>query len=299
MNVSVIIPCHDLGEFIEECVESVVAQNVPESEIIVVDDASTDPNTLQVLNRLPVRFPGVSVARVEYHNAGLTRNAGFALSSGDFILFLDADDMLGEHFLRATLETLTHRPDCGVAFTDAELFGQVTGMWYTGPLLFASEIYLGNYLHYCSLIRRSVIETHGGFNSNVQSTEDWDLWIKLHSAGVRFIKTSGVRVRYRKRADSLLTQNASRRPSLINQVILNHKEVYSRLFLCPIGDREEKHVRALLQASTGCPQDGNLLKRLRRTRLYRQFKPLNLLYRVCQKTFAPVDYGSLKERAWG
>lgn len=290
MKVSVIVPCYNLGEFVDECIESVVTQDVPDSEIIVVDDGSNDPITLGALNRLPLKYRNLRVIRTEYRNVSLARNTGFADSSGRFILFLDADDMIGDKFLTATISALEARPDCGVAYTDIKLFGLSNGIWKTGPFLFPREIYFGNCIQYCSLIRRSVVETHGGFNPNVPSAEDWDFWITLHCAGVRFLKVPGVYVGYRKRENSLLAQNRPRRPYLINQVILNHKELYSRLFLCPICDDELDRVRGLLRAAVENPHGGAMAK-LRGTRLYRQFLCYNVVVRAYRKAWTSVMRG--------
>ncbi|MBZ0168994.1 glycosyl transferase [Candidatus Methylomirabilis lanthanidiphila] len=290
MDVSVIIPCHNIGEFLDECIESVVAQDIADMEIIVVDDGSTDPYTLEVLSRLPETYRGISVVRVAHRNVGLARNAGFARSSGDFILFVDADDVLGERFLTTTLDGLRRRQDCGVAFTDVKLFGQVSGMWYTGPFLFAGELYFDNYLQYCSLIRRRVIEVYGGFDA-MPGHADWDFWIKLYKNGVRFLKVHDVYAWYRKRENSMLARIRSQRPHLINRLILNHKEVYSRLFLWTISDREVCRVQGLLQAATEHPHDAATVDLLRHTRPYRQFTSYRAVVRTYQKAWGFVMRG--------
>lgn len=282
MKVSVIIPCHNQGEFIDECVASVAAQDVPELEIIVVDDGSTDPGTLDALNRLPLKYRNLRVIRTEHLNVSLARNGGFAHSSGQFILFVDGDDMLGEKFLSTTVSALEARPDYGVAYTDTKRLGLETGTGKTGPILFPEEIYFNNYLTVMSLIRRSVIETHGGFNSNLFSRADWDFWIKLHKSRVRFLKVPGVYACYRKRENGMLVRNRSKKPYLFSQIILNHKELYSRLFLYPISDHEERRVRGLLQAAAEYPHDGVIAK-LRGTRLYRQFTCYNVVVRAYRK----------------
>lgn len=287
--MSVIIPCHNHGKFIDECVKSVVTQDVLELEIIVVDDGSTDPITPHALNRLPLEYPNLRVIRTEHRNVSLARNSGFAHSSGRFILFVDADDILGEKFLSATISALEARPDYGVAYTDIKVFGFETGTWKTGPILFPYEIYFANNLQYCSLIRRSVIETHGGFNPNMFSREDWDFWIKLHKSGVRFLKVPSVYALYRKHENSKLARNLSKRPYLFNQIILNHKELYGRLFLYQISNREERRVRGLLQAAAENPNGA--MARLRGTRLYRQFVCYNVVVRAYRKGWTCVMGG--------
>lgn len=287
-RTSVIIPCFNTGDFIEECLESVARQGVPGVELIVVDDGSTQESTRQALRRAAVQYPGLQVIRTEHHNVGAARNSGFTRSSGEFVLFLDSDDLLGKDFLSATLEALAKRPDCGVAFTDIELFGLIRGVWRTGPLWSQGEIYIHNYLQHCSLIRREVFERFGGFNPNLWSKEDWDLWIKLHRHGVRFAKAAGGRALYRKHPNSKLSQNQINRPYLVNRVILNHKAAYGRLFLLPISEDEEERVQKLLQAWLGNKQHPEILKSLRRTRLCRQFTAYSVLYRALRKITSPM-----------
>lgn len=290
MNVSVIIPCHNLGEFIDECVGSVVAQDVPDSEIIVVDDGSTDPGTLDKLSRLPVKYRNLRVIRTEHRNVSLARNTGYTHSSGRFILFLDSDDMIGEKFLDATMSMLEAKPEYGVAYTDIQLFGLETGTWVTGPALSPHEIYFDNYLQYCSLIRRSVIDMYGGFDPDFPLAEDWEFWIKLHKNGVRFLKVPGVWARYRKRRNSKLAVNKPGLPCQINRVIVNHKDVYSQFFFRNIGTSEEQNVRALIQtAAEG--SHGEPIAKLRRTRVYRLFICYSVVIRAYRKVWTRVMRG--------
>lgn len=289
-TVSVILPCFNAGEFIEECVESVVAQDVPDRELIVVDDGSTDRTTVEVLSRLERKFD-VLLIRTENRGISEARNTGFSHSSGRFILFLDSDDRIGENFLRATLHALMERSDCGVAFTDIERFGLENGTWRTGPVLFQAEILLDNYLQPYSLVRREVVETVGGFSPDLTPYEDWDFWIKLHTAGVRFVKVRHVRAFYRKIANGMLATHHWRRPYVINRLILNHKATYERLFTNRIGDREERWVLDLLRDAVDRPQDPEVTRLLRRTRLYRQFICYSAIYRACRKLLGPVIRG--------
>jgi len=287
-TVSVIIPCFNTGEFIEECVESVVGQDVPEMEVIIVDDGSTEAATLDALERLTAKYRNHRIIRTHHHNVGQARNTGFAHSSGRFVLFLDSDDTIGKDFLSATIRELEGRPDCGMAFTEVELFGLMSGILQTGPLVFQGEIYFDNYLHPSAVVRREAIGVSGGFNPNLVSYEDWDFWITLHEAGVKFVKARNVLAFYRRRENSKLIQNQARRPYLINQLVLNHKEAYGRLFLSPIGDREERDVRGLLRAASERPADADIWKLLRNTRLYRQFLCYSAMYRGLRKLLAPI-----------
>jgi glycosyltransferase involved in cell wall biosynthesis len=106
-TVSVIIPCYNQGRFLTEAIESVVAQTLPATEIVVVDDGSTD-DTPAVARRYP------EVRYVRQHNLGLAsaRNTGLAHSTGDYVVFLDADDRLRPHALAIGVRELQAYPSC-------------------------------------------------------------------------------------------------------------------------------------------------------------------------------------------
>lgn len=91
--VSVIIPVYNTGEYLGECMESVLSQDYPELEIILVDDGSTDGSG-EMCNAYKEKYAHVSVIHQENRGLGLSRNAGMDLAKGEYILFLDSDDKL-------------------------------------------------------------------------------------------------------------------------------------------------------------------------------------------------------------
>src|SRR5690242_9401975 len=95
--VTVVIPCYNMGAFIEETVASVLAQTFRSFEIVIVDDGSRDPETVVKLDQLAAR--GLTVLRT--HNVGVAaaRNRGIEVAQGSYILPLDADDLIGPLYL--------------------------------------------------------------------------------------------------------------------------------------------------------------------------------------------------------
>src|ERR671914_179204 len=87
--VSVVIPCYNQAHFLGEAIESVLAQNYPHFEVVVIDDGSTD-NTSEVASR----YPGVRCIRQENQGLAGARNTGIRHSSGSYLVFLDSDDRL-------------------------------------------------------------------------------------------------------------------------------------------------------------------------------------------------------------
>jgi glycosyltransferase involved in cell wall biosynthesis len=96
LAISVVIPCFNDGAFLMEALESALAQTLPPLEILVINDGSTDPNTIRLLKSIDV--PSVSVINQDNRGLGGARNTGIRNSTGRYIYFLDADNVL--------------RPDC-------------------------------------------------------------------------------------------------------------------------------------------------------------------------------------------
>ena len=183
MRISVIIPCYNSAAWVARAVESVIAQALPADEIIVVDDGSHD-DPGRVL--LPY---GDRIKLVRRENGGLAaaRNTGFSESSGEWLLFLDADDILLPNAL-SELAATAQKNDAGVVYgfvlqrqadpTDAKLHGRPYAVgnpplpakahfWWT-PIPTAGA----------ALIRSSVNKEVGGFDENFRQVEDAEYWLR-------------------------------------------------------------------------------------------------------------------------
>src|SRR5437763_11165815 len=96
-KISVIVPCYNLGEFLAEAVDSVLAQTCQDFEIVVVDDGSTDGPTNEILATFA--RPKTRLLRAPHAGLGAARNLGIANSTGEYLCALDADDRLDPTFL--------------------------------------------------------------------------------------------------------------------------------------------------------------------------------------------------------
>jgi glycosyltransferase involved in cell wall biosynthesis len=190
--VSVVIPAYNYGHYIGSSVRSVLAQDYPELEVIVVDDGSTD-DTAQVvasLNDPRVRY-------VWQQNAGLSaaRNTGVAAAKYDLIGFLDADDLWLPRFLRSVVKVFADRGDSfGLVATSTNRMDEhgtplpsPRDPLAAGGELTVKEFCLRNRPYSSSIVvRRSVFDTVGGFDRSLRSSEDRDMWIRATAAGFRF-----------------------------------------------------------------------------------------------------------------
>jgi glycosyltransferase involved in cell wall biosynthesis len=176
--VSVIIPCYNQGAFVGEAIQSVLAQSHQHYEIIVVDDGSTD-NSATVIRRYP------SVLYIRQANLGLAaaRNRGLEAATGEYLVFLDADDRVWPGHFCHGLRLFQERPDLGLVFGVYRLIGSAAGhhhrceprLDYYATLLRCNVITCPAVV----LARRDVVRKLGGFSTVVPGAEDYDLFLNI------------------------------------------------------------------------------------------------------------------------
>jgi len=202
--ISVIIPAYNCESYLHRAIESVLAQRDVQTEIIVINDGSTDDT-----DRI-VRSYGDAIRYIQQTNQGVAvaRNRGMEVASGDYIAFLDADDTWFPDKLSMQLELLEKHPDhigvfsnftivdCdqNVLFengiendyaifktehkTPDELLGPRENGIRAGNMF--GSLYLGNFINTCSVfLRKSVIQNLDGFDPTLATQEDYDYWLRL------------------------------------------------------------------------------------------------------------------------
>ena len=201
-TVSVIIPAFNYGRFIARTIELVQAQTLTDWECLVVDDGSTD-NTGEAVAAIAANDARVKYLRQPNAGLGATRNTGLRATSGEFVQFLDADDLLGPRKLERQVEILRSRPEVDLVYGDARYFRDATpgsprAEWdrplstVSGagePLL--SALLVDNIMVVqASLTRRPLLKRVGGFDPSLPRLEDWDCWIRCALTGAVFLYDS-------------------------------------------------------------------------------------------------------------
>jgi glycosyltransferase involved in cell wall biosynthesis len=219
--ISIVIPAYNAEGTISETVASVLAQSFADFELLVIDDGSTD-GTQSVLE-------GFADERLQVHsfsNAGLSasRNRGTTLACGQFVAFLDADDLWTPGKLAAQLEALEAHPEAVLAYSWVDFIDENSQYLTNGTYQQLSgnvyvSLLLGNFLESGSnpLIRRTQLIEAGGFDETLTSGEDWDCWLRL-AAHHPFVLVPQADVLYRKSAGSM-SRNTVRMEKNILQVI--------------------------------------------------------------------------------
>lgn len=184
--VSVVIPVLDGELYIQESIRSCLNQEHLK-ELIVVDNGSNDstPILVQELSRLD---PRIKLVRCDERGIANALNFGIAVSSGNFIARLDADDLMMKGRLSAQVDFLKLHPDCVVVGSQISLFsGSLTlgvSNYPTSAKSISRLLSVRNPIaHPSVMINRSVLEMSGGYNPLAEGAEDLDLWIRLLRSG--------------------------------------------------------------------------------------------------------------------
>jgi glycosyltransferase involved in cell wall biosynthesis len=205
-TISVIIPAYNAEQTILETIESLQQQTFTDFEIIVVDDGSTD-HTAERLASLA--DPRLQVISVQNGGVSAARNRGIAQASGEFLAFLDADDLWTADKLELQLAALRANPDCDLAYSWTYFYHSETGDKTPGearPLEGAvyAELLKGNFLASGSnpLVRRAAVEAIGGFDPDFPHVADWDFYLRLAANG-KFALVPHHQILYRQSTSSM------------------------------------------------------------------------------------------------
>lgn len=213
--VSVIIPCYNQARFLRAAVDSVHHQTYRNFEVIIVDDGSTDDTAAVAAD--------IRDSRVKYIyqvNRGLAgaRNAGLRLAQGEYVAFLDADDVFLPHKLEVQVAALDQHPAWGLVSGGWAYLTNAAHPVEARPWEWAPHLDLASWLLGCPTIpcgvlaRRQWVEAVGGFDEQLrraEGAEDWDLWLRLAYAGCQMEWTQDIVCLYRLH-DANMTRNEAR-----------------------------------------------------------------------------------------
>lgn len=228
-RLSVVIPCRDHGELLVEAVASVRA-GAPTGELILVNDGSRQPRTLEVLGRL--REAGHDILDEAGVGLAQARNAGIARAQAPYILTLDADDRLRPHFVEAAVALLDEEPRLGVVYGDRHTFG-LRSADIEVPDFDLDRMLCGNYVASCAVFRKEAWSSCGGYARELPAWEDWEFWIALAELGWGFRHLPVLSFDHRLRPLSMVSMCARREFSMPLQELIVRK--HERLYLsrCP------------------------------------------------------------------
>lgn len=185
-KVSIVIPCYNAGSHLAEAVQSALAQTWLDVEIVIVDDGSDDPDTLRLLDA--PTWPHTRVIRQPNAGPAAARNRAIHEATGDYILPLDADDLIGTTYAAKAAAVLDAQPEVGIVYCRAAKFGGEEGPWNLS-VFSPDELALGNVIFVSAMFRKAEWELVGGFDESLRhGMEDYDFWIRLVHAGRKVVR---------------------------------------------------------------------------------------------------------------
>ena len=200
--MSVITPYYNAGKYFEQTFNCVMNQTFPWFEWIIVDDGSTDTDSISKLAKLAAEDVRIKVIRQENGGQSVARNAGIRSSATDIIVPLDADDLIAPPFLEELYLALQKNSQAAWAYTDSVGFGAQEYLWKQ-PFS-AVRMKEENILVCTAAIRKEWLEKVGGYEvGNRTYDEDWHLWLRLLAAGAEPIHLSGYLFWYRRSSDGM------------------------------------------------------------------------------------------------
>jgi glycosyltransferase involved in cell wall biosynthesis/GT2 family glycosyltransferase len=181
--VTIITPFYNPGLIFEETAQSVLGQSFQQWEWIVVDDGSDDRESLELLERIASSDSRIRIVRQENRGLPGARNTGFREAQTEFVVQLDADDLIERTAVEKWFWLLISYPEYAAAKGYTVGFGSEGYVWRRGfhdaPLFFSD-----NLVTVTGMIRKSVHDMVGGYDESiVGGFEDWDYWLKIADAG--------------------------------------------------------------------------------------------------------------------
>ncbi|TQR18155.1 glycosyltransferase [Psychrobacillus soli] len=224
-KVAVVIPCFNYGQYIEEAVDSCLSSTYEELEIIVVDDGSTDPYTIEKLKQI-AKKPKTKICRQENGGLSAARNFGFRNTDAEYVLTLDADDKIAPTFIEKALWILEKYDNYNYVYSLVQLFGEQQKVWETLPYNL-SYLKYRNTIPATIFIKHSAWETIGGYDEKMLSGyEDWEFIIRLGKNNLIGFHINEILFFYRKHHGSMLGDSKKKHSALVKYIREKHSDIY-------------------------------------------------------------------------
>ena len=237
-QISVVIPCYNDGQYLQETIQKLKQQTVAPLEIIIVNDGSTDQNTLDVLGTFD-HDDLVTVLHKENGRMSAARNYGVAQAKGNVIVALDADDYFDNDFFEQGLAILKKEHQVAVVTSYIRFFGNKTGTSKPrGGNAF--NFLFSNQCPACAMVRKEVWDQVGGYDEQMKlGYEDWEFYIRITQLGFEVHVIPEFLLHYRQTKKSTLHNDTEpNRKQIIDYILTKHKDWYISQ-IATLTDRKE------------------------------------------------------------
>jgi glycosyltransferase involved in cell wall biosynthesis len=234
--VSIIVPCYNQAQYLDEALQSVLGQIYTNWECIIVDDGSTDNSAI-----VAKKWVEKNIQFKYYYreNGGLAsaRNFGVSKAEGFYILPLDADDKIEMTYLKKVVEVFEFDKEIKLVYCRASYFGAKEGEWILAPYSFP-EILIDNMIFCSAVFKKEDFVNEGGYLEDLKfGLEDWDLWIRLLKITDKVFKIPEILFFYRKHHGTSMSDkftDKEKHNQTLRVIYDNNRAIYDSCFGNPI-----------------------------------------------------------------
>lgn len=224
--VSVVVPVYNMEAFLPETLDSILASDYPNFEVVVVDDGSKDAS-YRIACDYAKKDQRVRAYTQPNGGACAARNQAVRLAKGEFILPVDADNLIEPGLITDSVKEILKDPSVKVVAPRADFFGERTGEWKLPPFslhLLARK----NIMDTCALYRKVEWERAGGYCESIIAREDWEFWIAVLKDGGKVVRLPEIGLHYRIRNVSKRVTDRLLKRHVVKTLNARHPEFFER-----------------------------------------------------------------------
>ncbi|MBR4572776.1 MAG: glycosyltransferase [Prevotella sp.] len=228
-RISIIIPCYNSAQWVAETIQSVLSQTIEDWECIIVNDGSTD-NSLEIIKSYAEKDNRIRYIDKKNEGVAIARNTAIASAQGEYILPLDADDLIAPTYVEKALKYFEEHPSTKLVYCEADFFGKREEHWELPEYNYQDFIYYN--CIFCSAIyrREDFLKTKGYNSSNRNNLEDWDFLLNFLKEDDIVHRIPETLFFYRIHGDSRTKRDDDSLAKSRLFLILNHAHIYSKDF---------------------------------------------------------------------
>lgn len=227
-TVSIIIPCFNQGQFLDQCLQSVLNQSYASWECIIVNDGSSD-NSEEAAKKWIEKDSRFKYLFTENRGVCHARNLGADIAKGTYLLPLDADDYISDNYLHESVKNIDIT-NSKIVFGRAFFFGEKDEEFSLQNEVVVQDLLQYNKIHCCGLFRKNDFVIAGGYDENMKfGFEDWELWINMLKKGGKAAKLENSFLFYRIKENSrstIIDNNEIKNQEMLEYILKKHIQAY-------------------------------------------------------------------------
>jgi glycosyltransferase involved in cell wall biosynthesis len=230
-KISIVVPCYNQAQYLDECLNSVINQIYQNWECIIVNDGSQD-NTEEMATIWTQRDNRFKYIKKENGGLSSARNEGIKNAKGKYILPLDSDDKISIDYVSKAIEIFTENAITTLVYCNAWLFGNKEELWKL-PDYEYFRLLCGNVIFCSAIFRKEEWNIIGGYDESLKNGhEDWDFWLRLLNKDSIVVRLPIVGFFYRQKSISMLAEieKSERRKHIDNYIFMKQIPVIETYF---------------------------------------------------------------------